>query len=122
MSVPARADELGSDPTLVAIAVGNDPDADLLLVFILENTESVRISFFGASRHLPLWVGLRLAAIGGALLTGIVGAAWILQLRRNVKSSGRTRISSPQGWVFDDDRPRRQELECASRATLASAR
>ncbi len=63
----------------------------VLLVFILENTASVRISFFGASGHLPLGVALLLAAIGGALLTGIVGAARIVQLRRHVKRRPRGR-------------------------------
>jgi uncharacterized integral membrane protein len=57
----------------------------LLLVFILENTESVKISFFGTGGHLPLGVALLLAAIGGALLVGIVGAARIVQLRRHVR-------------------------------------
>jgi uncharacterized integral membrane protein len=54
----------------------------LLLVFILENTQSVKISYFGAGFTLPLGVALLLAAIGGALLMGIVGAARIVQLRR----------------------------------------
>jgi uncharacterized integral membrane protein len=63
----------------------------LLLVFILENTKSGQISFFGASGHLPLGVALLLAAIGGALLTGIVDAARILQLRRHVKRRPRQR-------------------------------
>ncbi|MGO9820325.1 MAG: lipopolysaccharide assembly LapA domain-containing protein [Solirubrobacteraceae bacterium] len=63
----------------------------VLLVFILENTASVQISFFGASGHLPLGVALLLAAIGGALLTGIVGAARIVQLRRHVKRRPRGR-------------------------------
>lgn len=57
----------------------------VLLVFILENTQSVKVSFFGASGHPPLGVALLLAAIGGALLTGIVGAARIVQLRRHVR-------------------------------------
>ncbi len=61
----------------------------LLLVFILENTESVKISYFGAGGHLPLGVALLLAAIGGALLTGIVGAARIVQLRRHVRRRSR---------------------------------
>jgi uncharacterized integral membrane protein len=63
----------------------------LLLVFILENTQSVKISFFGASGHVPLGVALLLAAICGALLTGIVGAARIFQLRRHVKRRPRRR-------------------------------
>ena len=57
----------------------------LLLVFILENTQRVRIAYFGAGFHLPLGVALLLAAIGGALLTGIVAAARIMQLRRHVR-------------------------------------
>ena len=62
----------------------------LLLVFILENTESVKISYFGAGFHLPLGVALLLAAIGGALVVGIVGTARIVQLRRHVRRhSGR---------------------------------
>ncbi len=64
----------------------------VLLVFILENTASVKISFFGASGHLPLGVALLLAAIGGALLTGIVGAARIVQLRRHVKRRPRRQV------------------------------
>ncbi|SRR5579884_1129582 len=57
----------------------------LLLVFILENTQRVKISYFGAGFHMPLGVALLLAAIGGALLVGIFGAARILQLRRRVR-------------------------------------
>lgn len=57
----------------------------LLLVFILENTQSVKIAYFGAGFHLPLGVALLLAAIGGALLAGIFGATRILQLRRHVR-------------------------------------
>ena len=57
----------------------------LLLVFILENTESVKISYFGVGGHLPLGVALLIAAIGGALLVAIVGTARILQIRRHVR-------------------------------------
>ena len=57
----------------------------LLLVFILENTQSVKISYFGVGFRMPLGVALLLAAIGGALLVGIVGTARILQLRRSVR-------------------------------------
>jgi uncharacterized integral membrane protein len=58
----------------------------LLLVFILENTERVKISYFGVGFHMQLGVALLLAAIGGALLVGIFGAARILQLRRRVRN------------------------------------
>lgn len=57
----------------------------LLLVFILENTGSVPISYFGATGHLPLGIALLLAAVGGALIVGLVGATRIMQLRRHVR-------------------------------------
>lgn len=45
----------------------------LLLVFILENSRSVEVSYFGAHGHVPLGVALLLAAVAGILL-GII--AW----------------------------------------------
>jgi uncharacterized integral membrane protein len=62
----------------------------LLLVFILENTRRVEISYFGATGRLPLGVALLLAAVGGAALAALVGAARILQLRRHAKRASRT--------------------------------
>jgi uncharacterized integral membrane protein len=57
----------------------------LLLVFILENTERAKVTYFGASGHLPLGVALLLAAVAGALIVGIVGTARIFQLRKHVR-------------------------------------
>jgi uncharacterized integral membrane protein len=57
----------------------------LLLIFILENSQSVKISYFGASGHVALGVALLLAAVGGALLVGLLGAARIAQVRRHAK-------------------------------------
>jgi uncharacterized integral membrane protein len=57
----------------------------LLLIFILENTEQVKIGYFGATGRLPLGVALLLAAVGGALLVAILGAARISQLRLYTK-------------------------------------
>jgi uncharacterized integral membrane protein len=57
----------------------------LLLVFILENTQSVKISYFGATGHVSLGIALLLAAAGGALLAALVGGARILQVRRFAK-------------------------------------
>jgi uncharacterized integral membrane protein len=42
-----------------------------LLVFILENSQRVDISYFGAHGHLPLGVALLLAAVPGSALTVI---------------------------------------------------
>ncbi|MHB1445903.1 MAG: LapA family protein [Acidimicrobiales bacterium] len=54
----------------------------VLLVFILQNVHSVNVRFLGAHARLPLSVALLLAAVGGALLIGTIGAARITQLRR----------------------------------------
>jgi uncharacterized integral membrane protein len=62
----------------------------LLLVFILENTQRTKISFVGISGHMPLGVALLLAAVAGALIVGIVGAARILQLRHRLRRSNAT--------------------------------
>jgi lipopolysaccharide assembly protein A len=62
----------------------------LLLIFILENTQGVKISFLGANGHLALGVALLLAAVGGALVTGILGAARIAQVRHHTKRYSRS--------------------------------
>ena len=58
----------------------------LLLVFILENTRSVSISFIGATGHMPLGVALLLSAAAGALLVGLAGAARVFQLRHRLRA------------------------------------
>jgi lipopolysaccharide assembly protein A len=51
-----------------------------LLIFILQNEKKVDIAFLGAHGHLPLGVALLLAAVCGALLTILAGAARMAQL------------------------------------------
>jgi lipopolysaccharide assembly protein A len=53
----------------------------LLLIFILENGQKVKVTFFGATGHLPLGVALLLAAVLGILLVVVPGTARIVQLR-----------------------------------------
>jgi uncharacterized integral membrane protein len=62
----------------------------LLIVFPFENTQRAKVTFFGATGHLPLGLALLLAALAGALILGLVGTARIAQLRRRVK-----RVSAP---------------------------
>jgi uncharacterized integral membrane protein len=57
----------------------------LLLIFILENSHTVAISFFGARGHLPLGVALLLAAVLGVLLVAIPGTVRIVQLRMTAR-------------------------------------
>lgn len=67
-----------------------------LLVFILQNGGNATIYFLWGEASLPLGVALLFAAIGGAVLVAVVGAARILQLRRQAKRlTGRPATSSP---------------------------
>ncbi|ATL70165.1 LapA family protein [Nocardia terpenica] len=61
----------------------------LLLIFILQNTQSVKISYIGMSGHLSLAVAMLLAAIAGVLLTATAGSMRIWQIRRRVRRSSR---------------------------------
>jgi uncharacterized integral membrane protein len=55
----------------------------LLLVFILENSHQVDISFFGAHGHLPLGVALLFAAVLGMLLVVLAAAARMITRSRH---------------------------------------
>jgi uncharacterized integral membrane protein len=57
----------------------------LLLIFITQNMETMSFTFLGWHWSLPLGVAMLLAAIGGGLLTVMVGTVRILQLRRAAK-------------------------------------
>jgi uncharacterized integral membrane protein len=61
----------------------------VLLIFIIQNTRAVQISFFGAHASLSLAVALLLAAIAGALLMAAAGTARITQLRLGMRRDRR---------------------------------
>jgi uncharacterized integral membrane protein len=57
----------------------------LLLIFILQNTQAVEISYFAASGNVSLAVAMILATVAGVLLTAIAGSLRIRQLRRRLR-------------------------------------
>jgi uncharacterized integral membrane protein len=61
-----------------------------LLVFIIQNGRSVKVSFLTVSGHMPLGVALLLAAIGGVLVAALLGSLRIWQLRHRLHNSSRT--------------------------------
>jgi uncharacterized integral membrane protein len=66
----------------------------VLIVFLLQNTRSVEVSFLWLHGTLPLAIALLIAAVGAALLTMTVGVARITQLRRRFR---RTRsLAAPE--------------------------
>lgn len=58
-----------------------------LVVFMLQNTGSVAVSFLGMTGTAPLAVVLLIAALGSALVVLLVGGLRIGQLRRRLRSS-----------------------------------
>ena len=53
-----------------------------LIVFMLQNTGSVEVTFLWMHGTLPLAMALLIAAVGAAILTMVFGAGRITQLRR----------------------------------------
>lgn len=57
----------------------------VLIIFLLQNTSSVEVSFLWMSGNVPLAIALVIAGVGTSLLTVMVGAARITQLRRRIR-------------------------------------
>jgi uncharacterized integral membrane protein len=66
-----------------------------LLVFIIENSQTVDIGFFGAHWHLSLGVAMLLASIGGILLVAVPGYGRIIQLRRVLRKAAKPTPGHP---------------------------
>ncbi len=61
----------------------------LLVVLILQNQESVELQYFGLTTEVPLGVALLIAAVGGALVVGIVGVVRLTQVRVRARRARR---------------------------------
>lgn len=59
----------------------------VLLIFITQNTASTEFAFLSWHWRLPLGVAILLAAVGGGLITALVSAARMFQLRRAAKKN-----------------------------------
>jgi uncharacterized integral membrane protein len=66
-----------------------------LVDFIVQNTRSVKVEFFGAAGHIPVAVALLAAAVTGALVVLVVGIARTTQLRLSQRR--RIRLGEPRG-------------------------
>ena len=60
-----------------------------LLIFILQNSRGVDVSYLGAHGHMPLGVALLLAAVCGALLAITAAAVRMAQLRSTARKHRR---------------------------------
>lgn len=66
----------------------------VLIVFMLQNTRSVQVTFLWMEGTLPLALALLIAAVGAAILTMVVGVARITQLRLASRRQRRTAIDA----------------------------
>ncbi len=57
----------------------------LLIIFIAQNTDAVRIQFLGWEGDAPLAVALLAATVAGLIIATIAGSLRILQLQQRVK-------------------------------------
>ncbi len=74
----------------------------LLLIFVLQNGQDAKISYFGAHGSLPQGVALLLAAVFGILLVALPGTARIIQLRiRDRRYRGAVRARSTDARPTD---------------------
>lgn len=53
----------------------------LLIVFILQNQDTVHVHYFGLEGTMALGLALSIAAVGGGFLVAVIGAVRIMQLR-----------------------------------------
>lgn len=67
----------------------------LILVFILQNLDSVKVTFFTASGSFPLAVALLFAAVLGAATVLLIGSIRIVQLRHQVRRKQRLERQAP---------------------------
>lgn len=61
----------------------------LLIVFILQNQQSVELNIFAWSGAFPAGIAFLLFAIGGALFMALIGVWRMLELRRQIKRLGK---------------------------------
>lgn len=76
------------------------------LIFVLENSQRVDVSFLSVRGHLPVGAALLLAAVFGVLLVALPGTARILQLRmlaqRSRPRGAATPLTAPFTSSLDD--------------------
>jgi uncharacterized integral membrane protein len=86
---PAKVKPAKARPTRISgvwiAVIGGLVVLTLLLVFILQNLDSVTVHFFGAEGSMPLAIAMLFSALGGAALVALIGGARILQLRKQAR-------------------------------------
>jgi uncharacterized integral membrane protein len=80
----------------------------VLIIFLLQNTSSVEVSFLWLHGRLPLAIALMIAGVGAALLTMVVGVARVTQLRRRFRRQDAPNHATKAPSAGGGQRPNRQ--------------
>ena len=67
----------------------------LLIVFFIQNQDTVEVHFLGLTGPVPLGVALFIAAVAGGVLVAVAGAVRIIQLRAMARRATRPSPSEP---------------------------
>ena len=89
-TVPRKVERTRVSMLWTAVAVGLVVLA-AILIFIAQNSASVRVHFLTADGELPLGVALLFAALLGGILVLAIGSVRMLQLRRVARRRRTTR-------------------------------
>ena len=73
-----------------------------VIIFVSQNTSSVRVTFLFLHGRFPLAVALLGAVAAGCVLTLVIGSTRILQLRRIVRKRQREDIAAAQAAAVTD--------------------
>lgn len=84
-SAPARRPPRTRTGSALTALIAGTAVLAIVLIFVLQNTSTVSISFLGAHLHVSLAVAMLLAAIAGAVIMGAAGTARITQLRQHIR-------------------------------------
>ncbi|MCE5288972.1 MAG: lipopolysaccharide assembly protein LapA domain-containing protein [Nocardiaceae bacterium] len=57
----------------------------VMMVFILQNLDSAKVSFLAWEYEIPTGIAMLLSAVAGALITAAVGGVRILQVKRQAR-------------------------------------
>jgi putative membrane protein len=57
----------------------------LLVIFILQNRQSVKVSYFGFSGSIPLAAAMLISAVAALVIAAVAGTMRIWQIRRRVR-------------------------------------
>lgn len=102
---PARIDRTRAGSIWVSMSVGG-VFLVVLLIFVVQNTTSLRLGFLGWHFTLPVGVAILVAAVAGLLVMAVAGGVRIIQLRQAFTRLARARKTDTPHPIHNTNTPR----------------